>query len=96
MTKQEVLEIVARAERFIPPDAVCRQLHGFHHRSSVYSYLFRLHKQGLLVRGIVHGRIAYQISQRGIERLRFFRNQQYLRRPKELSGAVPSRGTRQE
>lgn len=75
MTKQEVLEIFAKADRFIPPDAICRQLRGFHHRSSVYSYLFRLHRQGLLLRGTELGRIVYRISQRGIERLRFFRSQ---------------------
>jgi hypothetical protein len=57
------------------PDAVCRQLRGFHHRCSVYSYLFRLHKQGLLHRQVVHSRIAYQISQRGIARLQFFKSQ---------------------
>jgi hypothetical protein len=75
MTKQEVLEIFDRANRFLPPDMVCRQLHGFHHRSSVYSYLFRLHQQGLLLRQTQFGRIVYGISQRGVERLRFFRSQ---------------------
>ena len=66
MTKQEVLEILFQSGRCVTPDVVCRQLRGFHHRSSVYSYLFRLHKKGLLQRQTVHGRIAYQISQRGI------------------------------
>jgi len=75
MTKQEVLEIILRSGRCVTPDSVCRRLRGFHHRCSVYSYLFRLHKQGLLLRQTVHGRIAYQISQRGIERLAFFRSQ---------------------
>lgn len=89
MTKQEVLEIFARTCQFIPPDAVCRQLRGFHHRSSVYSYLFRLHKQGLLSRQTAHGRIVYQITQRGIERLRLFRERQHSRCPEEMSGAVP-------
>jgi Fe2+ or Zn2+ uptake regulation protein len=74
MTKQEILEIFAKADRFIRPDTVCRQLHGFRHRSSVYSYLFRLHKQGLLLRRTIYGRIAYQISRRGIERLQFFKS----------------------
>ena len=74
MTKQEVLEILFQSERLVTPDAVCRQLRGFHHRCSVYSYLFRLHKQGLLLRQTVHGRIAYQISHRGIERLHFLRS----------------------
>jgi Fe2+ or Zn2+ uptake regulation protein len=74
MTKQEVLDILFQGNRFMTPDAICRQLRGFHHRSSVYSYLFRLHKQGLLLRRTFHGRIAYQISQRGIERLIFFKS----------------------
>jgi Fe2+ or Zn2+ uptake regulation protein len=74
MTKREVLEILFQSARLVTPDAVCRQLRGFHHRCSVYSYLFRLHKQGLLLRQTVHGRIAYQISQRGIERLHFLRS----------------------
>jgi DNA-binding PadR family transcriptional regulator len=75
MTKQEVLEVFVKEDRFISPDTVCRQLRGFHHRSSVYSYLFRLHKQGLLMRQTEFGRIVYRISQRGVERLRFFRSQ---------------------
>jgi DNA-binding transcriptional regulator PaaX len=61
-------------EQFITPDAICRQLREFRRRSSVYSYLFRLHKQGLLLRGRASGRIAYRISQRGIERLHFLRS----------------------
>jgi Fe2+ or Zn2+ uptake regulation protein len=74
MTKREVLEMLAPNEQFVTPDAICRQLREFRHRSSVYSYLFRLHKQGLLLRGKVSGRIAYRISQRGIERLHFLRS----------------------
>lgn len=73
MTKQEVLELFLEHAQFLTPDTVCRQLREFHHRSSVYSYLFRLHKQGLLLRGRVSGRIAYRISERGIERLEFLR-----------------------
>ena len=79
MTKQEVLEIFTKASRFIPPDTVCRQLRGFHYRSSVYSYLFRLHRQGLLYRQLVNGRVMYQISPRGIERLRFFNSRAQTR-----------------
>jgi len=75
MTKHEILEIFFQKGSWLMPDEVCRQLHGFRRRSSVYSYLFRLHKQGLLLRATAHGRIVYQISQRGIERLRFFRSQ---------------------
>ena len=76
MTKREVLEIFFENGRALTPDAVCRQLRGFHFRSSVYSYLFRLHKQGLLLRQSLYGRVAYQISQRGIDRLQFFRSQE--------------------
>lgn len=75
MTKQEVLEIFMREKEFVVPDTVCRQLRGSYHRSSVYSYLFRLHEQGLLLRQTLHGRITYRISQRGIERLHFFQSQ---------------------
>lgn len=74
MTKREALEMFAQNEQYVTPDAICRQLREFRHRSSVYSYLFRLHKQGLLLRGRVSGRIAYRISQRGIERLHFLRS----------------------
>jgi hypothetical protein len=74
MTKREVLELFFQCGRFVTPDAICRQLREFHHRSSVYSYLFRLHKQGLLLRGEVPGRVAYRISSRGIERLKFLQS----------------------
>jgi Fe2+ or Zn2+ uptake regulation protein len=74
MTKREVLEIFFAHAHFVTPDALCRQLREFHHRSSVYSYLFRLHKQGLLLRGRVGGRVVYRISERGVERLIFLRS----------------------
>jgi hypothetical protein len=74
MTKREVLEIFVQNACLVTPDAICRQLGEFHHRSSVYSYLFRLHKQGLLLRGETWGRLAYRISQRGIERFNFLRS----------------------
>ena len=73
MTKREVLEILFQSARPVSPDELCRQLRGFHHRSSVYSYLFRLHQQGLLNRRRIGGRIVYKISRRGIERLEYFR-----------------------
>jgi DNA-binding PadR family transcriptional regulator len=75
MTKCEVLEVFFQSAHFVTPDAICRQLRGFHYRSSVYSYLFRLHKQGLLLRSrLVSGRIAYRISDRGVERLNFLKS----------------------
>lgn len=84
MSKQEALEILYRSAGWTTPDAVCRQLRKFHHRSSVYSYLFRLHKQGLLHRQTIYGQIAYQISQRGIERLRFLK----VREERKPEGAL--------
>jgi Fe2+ or Zn2+ uptake regulation protein len=74
MTKREALEMFSQSEQYITPDAICRQLREIRQRSSVYSYLFRLHKQGLLLRGRVSGRVAYRISQRGIERLNFLKS----------------------
>jgi len=71
MTKCEVLEIFRQNADLVTPDGICEQLREFHRRSSVYSYLYRLHKQGLLLRGRIAGRVAYQISSRGLERLRF-------------------------
>jgi hypothetical protein len=71
MSKREVLEIMSGAQRPLFPDEVCRRLSRFAYRSSVYSYLFRLHKQGLLFRRRITEQIAYQISPRGVERLRF-------------------------
>jgi Fe2+ or Zn2+ uptake regulation protein len=90
MTKQEVLDIFAQANGFITRDAVCGQLRGFHHRGSIYSYLLRLHKQGLLHREIINGRIAYRISQRGIERLHFFRSKQGFVVPTMGHGVLPT------
>ena len=71
MSKREVLEIMSGAQRPMFPDEVCRRLTRSAYRSSVYSYLFRLHKQRLLFRRRITDRIAYQISPRGVERLRF-------------------------
>ena len=51
MTKLEVLRIFARTGRFMKPDDVWRQLGSRLDRRSLYSYLDRLRKQGLLQRG---------------------------------------------
>ena len=72
MTKGRVLEIFASTGQFMTPGEVCKCLRGYRRLSSVYSYLFRLHRQGLLLREEIYGRIAYRISPRGIERLKFF------------------------
>ncbi len=76
MTKIRVLAILAANAQFMSPDDVCEALRGYRPRSSVYSYLFRLHRQGLLERDKRWGRIVYRISQRGIQRLAFLRSRE--------------------
>jgi hypothetical protein len=71
MFKQEVLALFYRSLRPLTPDEINGQLVKCRHRTSVYSYLFRLHQQGLLKRGTIAGRIVYSISARGVERLRY-------------------------
>lgn len=75
MTKRDVLAFITQSSHPVTPDEIRRHFAEFHYRSSVYSYLFRLHKQGLLNRGRVAGRIVYSISARGIERLNYFRSE---------------------
>ena len=75
MNKQTVLEIFARNSQWMTPDEIKICLQEFHQRSSVYSYLLRLHRQqGLLERGTLRGRIVYRISPKGVGRLAFFRS----------------------
>jgi hypothetical protein len=71
MTKLEVLRIFARPGRFIKPDDVWRQLGCRLDRRSLYSYLDRLKKQGLLQRGPSprRGQLAYCLTLRGQGRL---------------------------
>lgn len=76
MTKVEVLDIFFRLNGALTPNAICRQLSRPCWPSSVYSYLYRLHKQGLLYRRWIRGRLHYQISPRGTERLRYLQARQ--------------------
>lgn len=73
MTKLEVLHIFARNARFMKPDEVWRQLGRRLDRRSLYSYLDRLRKQGLLVRSPDprRGQLAYSLTQRGQGRLAY-------------------------
>jgi hypothetical protein len=74
MTKRGVLEIFAATSEFMTPDDVAIRLRGAPYRSSVYSYLARLHQQGLLVRDrrwgpasvptLEQGNEAFEISER--------------------------------
>lgn len=75
MTKQKVLEIFVACTQFMTPDEVRTRLQSNLKRSTVYSYLSRLCRQGLLepAQGWKQ-RVAYRITPRGIERLKFFQS----------------------
>ncbi|MFY9527836.1 MAG: hypothetical protein WBC04_09825 [Candidatus Acidiferrales bacterium] len=63
MTKAEILSIFDRAGGFLTPDQVGAQLHSSLDRRSVYSYLLRLFRQGLLERNQARrGSLAYRLT----------------------------------
>jgi DNA-binding PadR family transcriptional regulator len=75
MTKLAVLEIFARANGFLSPDRLRLGLQPRPDRRSVYSYLLRLKRQGLLEPGtnVRRGHLAYRLTQRGLARLQYLR-----------------------
>ena len=73
MTKQRVLEIFTENGGFVTPDEVRKCLQRNPQRSSVYSYLSRLCRQGLLERAEGWAWVAYRITPRGTDRLEYFR-----------------------
>jgi hypothetical protein len=76
MTKQEILEFFARKRNYVSPDEVWLHLQCKLDRRSVYSYLLRLKRQGLLEAGPNRGRghLVYRVTERGPARLRYFRS----------------------
>jgi hypothetical protein len=73
MDKKLVLKALADRNFALTPDSlrnICLQRYA---RTSVYSYLLRLHQQKLVEQTFVGGRIAYRITVRGIERLEYLR-----------------------
>lgn len=74
--KPRVLEPFAANQRSLTPDDVRMRLRRNLQRSTVYSYLSRLCRQGLLERAQGWHRIAYRITPKGIERLKFFQSKQ--------------------
>lgn len=73
MNKQRVLELFAVGARFMTPDEIRPCLRPNVQRSTVYGYLSRLCKQGLLERAPeCWQRVAYRITPKGRERLKFF------------------------
>ena len=76
MSKREILELFARTGNLITPDSVWLGLHRTLDRRSVYSYLLRLKRQGLLETGPNRRRgfLVYRITERGRARLQYFRS----------------------
>ena len=74
MKKQDVLTGFAQTHGFLSPDELRIRLRWRLDRRSVYSYLLRLARQGLLERMQTgRGRLAYRITQRGRARLDYFK-----------------------
>ena len=76
MTKREILEFFARKNNVSSPDEIWLHLQRKLDRRSVYSYLLRLKRQGLLETGPNRGRgrLVYRITDRGRARLQYFRS----------------------
>ena len=75
MTKLQVLIIFDQVGRFLKPDEVLARLPSRLDRRSLYSYLGRLRRQGLLERDSRsrRGQLAYRLTPRGQERLAYLR-----------------------
>ena len=87
MTKLSVLLIFHQADSLLTPDQVCQKSDPRPERRSLYSYLMRLRRQGLLERGPNprRGRLSYRLTERGAERI------SYLQSRKAPSGAVAAK-----
>ena len=74
MTKCDVLAAFAQTNGLLSPDELRIRLGWRLDRRSIYSYLLRLARQGLLERvSRGRGRLAYRITERGRARLDYFR-----------------------
>ena len=74
MTKYEVLAAFAQTNGFLTPDELRMRLRLSLDRRSVYSYLLRLARQGLLERGgMGRGQLAYRLTERGRARLEYLK-----------------------
>lgn len=76
MTKLEVLEIFYYENRILTPDGVGRRIRRYRCRTSVYSYLLRLSRQGLLERTHIGTRLAYRLTSRGVDRIEYLRRRE--------------------
>ncbi len=74
MTKYEVLAAFAQTNGFLTPDELRLRLRWSLDRRSVYSYLLRLARQGLLERGgMGRGHLVYRLTERGRARLQYLK-----------------------
>jgi DNA-binding PadR family transcriptional regulator len=76
MTKLEVLGIFYNVEHSLTPDGVGRRIRRYRRRTSVYSYLLRLSRQGLLERTRIGTRLAYSLTPRGFDRFEYLRRRE--------------------
>jgi DNA-binding PadR family transcriptional regulator len=77
MTKYQVLAAFAQTNGLLAPDELRHRLRWPLDRRSVYSYLLRLARQGLLERrGMGRGRLAYRLTERGRARLEYLEQRQ--------------------
>ena len=76
MSKAEILEIFAHSGSFLTPDRVWMAMRRELDRRSIYSYLLRLKRQGLLetAANTRRGQLAYRLTERGYARLEYFRS----------------------
>jgi len=67
--------VFAKSGRLLKPDDVLLQLNPRPDRRSLYSYLARLERQGLLFRRAIssRGNLAYIVTARGLARLEYFK-----------------------
>lgn len=76
MTKRGVLALFESADHPLRPDEVRTRLRTRLDRRSMYTYLLRLARQGLLKRAHPEwGRLSYALTPRGLARLEYFRAQ---------------------
>jgi DNA-binding PadR family transcriptional regulator len=74
MTKREILDEFSKSNIAISPDELRFRLKLRLDRRSLYSYLLRLNRQGLLARAEEgRGRLRYSLTARGQARLEYFK-----------------------
>ena len=89
MTKLSVLLIFSSVKGFLTPDQVRGKLHPSPDRRSLYSYLDRLRRQGLLERGhnLRRGQLSYRLTQRGAGRIKYLQSR---KAPSEAAAFNPA------